>query len=258
MTELLAIGTFARMVRLTVKALRHYDAEGLLAPAYIDPQSGYRYYTVSQVPQATTIGLLRSLDLPVARVRELLTADAEGRAALLAAERERLASEVDRQRRALDTLDRLSREPAATTYDVRIGDRLPERLAALRGVVRADRIDRDTSSLCSRLAALVPLVKAPFVAVYPLDLADAMDVAVGVPTNPTEPALEQYDLPGGGWASTLHVGPYSALPLAYTALLGRVGELGHETTGPVTETYLADPQHTPADELVTALAVHLR
>ncbi len=72
MSELLAIGTFARMVRLTVKALRHYDAEGLLAPAYVDPQSGYRYYTVSQVPQATTIGLLRSLDLPVARVRELL------------------------------------------------------------------------------------------------------------------------------------------------------------------------------------------
>ncbi len=70
--------------------------------------------------------------------------------------------------------------------------------------------------------------------------------------------MEQYDLPGGAWASTLHVGPYSALPLAYTALLGRVADLGHEADGPVTETYLADPQRTPADELVTALAVHLR
>ncbi len=109
-----------------------------------------------------------------------------------------------------------------------------------------------------RLAALGPPVQAAFVAVYPLDLAEAMDVAVGVPTDGAEPPLDSYALPGGAWASTLHVGPYAELPLAYSALLGRVGELGHEATGPVTETYLADPQRTPADELVTALAVHLR
>lgn len=258
MSDLLAIGTFARMVRLTVKALRHYDAEGLLEPAYVDPQSGYRYYTISQVPRATTIGLLRSLELPVPRVRELLDADAGNRAALLAAERERLAHEVDRQSRTLDTLDRLAREPAATPYDVRLADRRPERLAALRGIVHADRIDRDTGDLCLRLATLRPGVQAAFVSVYPLDLADAMDVAVGVPNDRAEPPLQLYALPGGAWASTLHVGPYAELPLAYTALLGRVRELGHEATGPVTETYLADPQRTPAEELVTALAVHLR
>ena len=37
------IGAFARMVRVSVTALRHWDAEGVLVPAEVDPSSGYRY-----------------------------------------------------------------------------------------------------------------------------------------------------------------------------------------------------------------------
>ena len=40
--ELLPIGRFARVSGLTVKALRHYDEIGLLQPAYVDEESGYR------------------------------------------------------------------------------------------------------------------------------------------------------------------------------------------------------------------------
>ena len=46
--ELLSIGRFARLSGLTVKALRHYDAEGLLRPAHVDEWTGYRYYTAEQ------------------------------------------------------------------------------------------------------------------------------------------------------------------------------------------------------------------
>ena len=38
------IGRFARLTGLTVKALRHYDEIGLLRPAGVDPESGYRSY----------------------------------------------------------------------------------------------------------------------------------------------------------------------------------------------------------------------
>ncbi|MDQ1012426.1 DNA-binding transcriptional MerR regulator [Streptomyces sp. V4I23] len=41
---LLTIGRFARLCRLSVKQLRHYDEMGLLAPARVDAGSGYRYY----------------------------------------------------------------------------------------------------------------------------------------------------------------------------------------------------------------------
>lgn len=42
-TNLLGIGQFSRMSRMTVKALRYYDEQGVLKPAYIDSASGYRY-----------------------------------------------------------------------------------------------------------------------------------------------------------------------------------------------------------------------
>jgi DNA-binding transcriptional MerR regulator len=72
--DLMPIGALARLSRLSVKALRHYDAEGLLPPARVDPGSGYRYYRRDQVRTAAAIALLRSLDVPLATIRELLAA----------------------------------------------------------------------------------------------------------------------------------------------------------------------------------------
>ena len=54
-----AIGDFSRATRLTVKMLRHYHEAGLLEPAHIDPQTGYRRYTTDQVPVAQIIRRFR-------------------------------------------------------------------------------------------------------------------------------------------------------------------------------------------------------
>jgi len=45
----LKIGEFARITQVSIKTLRHYDALGLLRPAHIDPESGYRFYTMDQI-----------------------------------------------------------------------------------------------------------------------------------------------------------------------------------------------------------------
>ncbi|MCH0562092.1 MULTISPECIES: MerR family transcriptional regulator [unclassified Streptomyces] len=73
--DLLTIGAFAARARLSAKALRMYDRLGLLAPARVDPASGYRYYRVGQIERARTIALLRQLDMPLAVVAEVLAAD---------------------------------------------------------------------------------------------------------------------------------------------------------------------------------------
>lgn len=74
-TELMPIGRFARLTGLTVKALRHYDEVGLLRPAAVDAQTGYRSYGAGQVRQAETIRMLRRLELPLDDVRALLATD---------------------------------------------------------------------------------------------------------------------------------------------------------------------------------------
>src|SRR3954470_15003809 len=48
----IAIGDFARMTHLSIKALRHYHEVGVLVPAEVDPSSGYRFYRTDQVPVA--------------------------------------------------------------------------------------------------------------------------------------------------------------------------------------------------------------
>jgi DNA-binding transcriptional MerR regulator len=74
-TELMPIGRFARQTGLTVKALRHYDEVGLLRPAAVDAETGYRSYGVEQIRRAETIRMLRRLELPLDDVRDLLATD---------------------------------------------------------------------------------------------------------------------------------------------------------------------------------------
>ncbi|WP_161882281.1 MerR family transcriptional regulator [Deinococcus alpinitundrae] len=70
----MTIGAFSQLSRLSLKALRLYDALGLLAPAYTDDASGYRYYDPAQLERARQISLLRQLDLPLSAIAEVLDA----------------------------------------------------------------------------------------------------------------------------------------------------------------------------------------
>lgn len=83
--ELLTIGAFAARARLSAKALRLYDRLGLLAPAYVDEVSGYRYYRAGQVERARLVALLRRLDMPLARIAEVVEAPGPEAADRLAA-----------------------------------------------------------------------------------------------------------------------------------------------------------------------------
>jgi len=72
MENLLSIGEFASASRLSQKALRLYGENGLLAPAWVDPDSGYRYYRLDQLRDATMIALLRRSGMPLAEIRAFL------------------------------------------------------------------------------------------------------------------------------------------------------------------------------------------
>lgn len=104
----LPIGQFARLVGLSVGALRHYDEVGALVPAYVDPATGYRRYARSQVDDARTVALLRELEVPLDEVRAVLAEDdPAARRALLARHRDRVTARVTRLQRVLHRLTHL-------------------------------------------------------------------------------------------------------------------------------------------------------
>lgn len=83
--RLLSISRFSRRSLLSPKALRLYDRLGLLVPHTVDPQTGYRSYRERQLADARLIGLLRRLDMPLARIGEVMAAGETDRAGLLGA-----------------------------------------------------------------------------------------------------------------------------------------------------------------------------
>jgi DNA-binding transcriptional MerR regulator len=82
---LLTIGVFARRSRLSMKALRLYDRLGLLIPADVDPENGYRRYRESQLEAARLIVMLRRLDMPLSHVAEIVSVPGPEAAERLAA-----------------------------------------------------------------------------------------------------------------------------------------------------------------------------
>ncbi|HLN33113.1 MAG TPA: helix-turn-helix domain-containing protein [Gemmataceae bacterium] len=69
---MLSIGEFSKLTQLTVKALRFYHEEGLLIPAFVDPETGYRYTDQSHIETARAITYLRSLEFSLSDIKELL------------------------------------------------------------------------------------------------------------------------------------------------------------------------------------------
>ena len=122
--ELLPIGRFARVSGLTIGALRHYDEEGVLVPADVDPGTGYRRYRRDQLRMARAVAALRDLELSIPAIRALLDADDPAiRATILRDERVRLEARTARLQRALHRLHMLAitadqRAAAETTSDV--------------------------------------------------------------------------------------------------------------------------------------------
>jgi len=84
---------------------------GLLQPAHIDPESGYRYYAVAQSEAAEVIGILRSIDMPVRDIQRLLADPSEANVReVLAAHRTRLEDRLTQVAGRLESIDRIVKE----------------------------------------------------------------------------------------------------------------------------------------------------
>src|SRR5436309_2523130 len=108
MTATVTVGEFSRLTHLSVKTLHHYHEIGLLAPAGVDPSSGYRRYDTAQVETALLIRRLRELRMPLPEVRELVeTTDGTKREETLRAHLERMEQELAHTREVVVSLREL-------------------------------------------------------------------------------------------------------------------------------------------------------
>ncbi len=68
----ISITELAKLRKVSSETLRYYDRVGLLKPAYIDPQTRYRYYTIRQSEELGVIRELRDLGMSIEEIQNYL------------------------------------------------------------------------------------------------------------------------------------------------------------------------------------------
>jgi DNA-binding transcriptional MerR regulator len=135
------IGEFSRIARVSARLLRFYDEIGLLTPAHADPQTGYRYYTVTQLSQLNRILVLKELGFDLNQVRDILKSNVgsdELRRMLLLRRNdvERSLTAESQRLHAIETrIAQLESEGAMTFDDVVVRAEPGRRLVSLRRTV---------------------------------------------------------------------------------------------------------------------------
>jgi effector-binding domain-containing protein len=260
--NLVPIGRFSKMTRLSVKALRLYDEIGLVPPAYVDPSSGYRYYDLGQANRAEAVRILRMVEMPLDEILAILeTDDSELVEKQLLAHRERLAERLEAQERTLAYLESLiQRKEGIMPYDVQVVEATPQLVAATKLNTSLSRIGSDIGAGFGALMMALGRrgttpAGAPLI-VYHDVIDEETDGAIEicVPVNQAFPGdgdVYGRELEGGSMATTVHHGPYEQIGSAYHTLTGWISEHGHDVAGPPRETYLNDPRMVAPEELLT-------
>lgn len=236
--ELLTTGQMSAASGLSLKALRLYHANGLLEPARVDESSGYRGYHPDQVPVGRMIARLRDLDMPLATIGDVVSAEP------LAARERILAWSAQREREVAQrtgTIANLASLPAATESAVAVRQVPAVVVAALRTTVEPRTIGesiRQAARTVRQFLDTQPVKPAEELWVLYFDpVSPGVDVQVEVCIPYTGSAQPAADVvlraePGGREVfvpvRARDVGYPSILP-AYAAVMAHAATLG----GPV-------------------------
>jgi DNA-binding transcriptional MerR regulator len=244
------------MTRLSVKSLRRYHDLGLLEPARIDRDTGYRYYEASQVPLGQAIRRFRDLEMPLEQLKEVIHApDAAARNKLIFAHLEHMESALQQARQTVASLRSLLDQPHAPIA-VEYRSAAAATAIAISEPVRA----RDLATWWSgafddlhRALASSPAERAgPDGALYPNEFfeEESGEVVAFIPVAGT-PApsgrAQLTEIPGAELAVTVHTGPVSELDQTYGALGTFVAEREIGVQGPIRENYVATANEPSAE-----------
>ena len=99
------INEFAKLVSVSVRTLHYYDEIGLLKPAFVDEQNGYRFYDEISLERMQEILFYRELDFELKSIAEILSSPDYDKKKALAEQRKLLILKKERLERIIDALD---------------------------------------------------------------------------------------------------------------------------------------------------------
>ncbi len=256
-THLLSIGRFARTTGLSIRTLRRYDAIGLLVPAHVDEDTGYRYYTLEQAREGEAIRRLRELDVPLDEVKALLHAPPEAQLEGLAAHRARLEGRAVELRRTLEELSRLIDgkeqlvpEQEMVKFEIGIQEVAETKALVIKERVHQDEmsevVPKDIREVHAYVQELGLGFHGPPLCICPFPDDDGkLSAEIGWPVAADVPGrdrIELVTLPASRALVMKHVGPFTGLANSYRLMSEVMEENGLTAAGAPREIYVTDPE----------------
>jgi DNA-binding transcriptional MerR regulator len=255
--DLLSIGAFVDLTRLSLKALRLYDQLGILRPVHTDQQTGYRYYSPDQVTAARQIRTLREMDMPLATIRRVLAVlpVSQAQAEMLVHQHLELRERQLEQSKALARQFKRQLKPEANTMslEVEVKDIPPQQVISITRRHTVDGLGRQQERDIGALFDLAnesgarPL-GVPF-GLYHGPVSESEDGPVETclaveGTLAARDGIEVKQLEGGQAACVTLTGElchYPELLGAYDAAADWIQRNGYETVGPPREVWYTGP-----------------
>lgn len=258
------IGDFSKLVRVSIRMLRHYDEIGLLEPMSTDEFTGYRYYSVEQIPRANRIQVLKEMGFSLAEISGLMNRDLDATQLLSLLENRKrqitevIESEHTKLRRVGFLIGQLNKEDMYMNYEVTVKPIPAYKVLALRDTLHAYNVE---GSLWNELGDFVQehhvKVTAPCYAIYYDEGYKEGDVDVEVTMCFQGQAAESDRIKVREleavpeMACIFHHGPFEEMSAAYHALGVWLESNGYRWSGPQRAIYHKGPWtgEDPADYL---------
>jgi effector-binding domain-containing protein len=265
------IGDFSRLCRITVRAIRYYDEIGLLKPVRVDQTTGYRYYSIEQLPTLNRIIMLKGIGLSLDDIKGLLNngMSADYIRQLLQVKRteiqERVNQDSGRLKQVEVWLDRINKEGTILT-DINIQRKT---VPALRVISKREigTYEETTAKLHGEIVWQINhpgnqetvKVTGPVMGLFYDDEykeKDA-DIEVAIPISGeisiNKVNIEVKTLPKCEVISAMHKGTLYDINKAYAQIMEYAEEHDLKLITPVRELYFTYLEELSEDELLTEI-----
>jgi DNA-binding transcriptional MerR regulator/effector-binding domain-containing protein len=244
-----SIGEFSKLTQLTVKTLRFYHEEGLLIPACVDPETGYRYYDERHIETARAITYLRSLEFPLSEIKELLRSQGDDDL-LVALERQQsaLKERIKQLRKTVVSLEQFISEERQARDMSKTVDDVQEKVleTQLVGGIRMKGRYSDCGPLFGRLGRGLgryicgkPML-LHFDGEYREEDAD-FEACMPIRQKKEVHGVSVRELPGGCCVSLVHRGAYDELGRSYARIFKYINDRKFQALLPTREVYVKGP-----------------
>lgn len=266
---MLSIGEFSNICKVSTKTLRYYAEIGLILPIEINPENGYRYYSVEQLETMLFINRLKSYNFSLEEIKTILKSEElldEKLYLALTKKKKEIEKQVQEFKKTLDQLNNdisnLKQGKSIMSYlesiDVQLVEVPNMYLLSFRKMVHEYEFAEEYGNCFSKLFKKIQddkltILAPPMVLFHSAEFSPfGLDTEFAIPVK--EYVTGTRDFYPGLCLKTVLYGSYSNLSSVYTKQREWAEKEGYECNNALYEVYVTDPtQVSKESDLITEI-----